>query len=204
MQTKIACLDNLVYELSKLPGVGEKSAFRLAYYILKNRSTYPTELMQSLKNLQDNIRVCPDCYSYTDLPLCAICSNPNRASESICVVEQTSDVMKMESAGSFKGKYHVLGGSISPLHGVSPDDLSLNQLQTRLQKSKGNEQPIKEVILALDADLEGDTTALYIAKLLQDEGVVVSRLAHGIPFGSDIDYIDYRTLGRAFENRVEV
>jgi recombination protein RecR len=135
--------------------------------------------------------------------LCHICKNPQRNNEQICVVEEATDIIGMESSGVFLGKYHVLQGAISPLDGILPEDLRINELVDKI-KTEDGVCKVKEVILALGSDLEGDTTALYLAKLLSSKGVRVTRLAHGVPLGSDIDYIDHRTLGRALENRVEM
>ena len=151
------------------------------------------------------IHLCPECFNYTDRDVCKYCEDLHRQNESICVVEEPSDIMRIESSGAFRGRYHVLHGSISPLEGIGPKDLKIQELFNRIEDGlKGLAPQIKEVILALDADLEGDTTILYITKHLQGKGLKISRIAHGVPIGSDIDFIDDRTMGRALENRVEL
>jgi recombination protein RecR len=205
MLFKIPSIERLIHELSRLPGVGEKSAQRLAYFILKNKDDFPEKLSQALHDLRENVQVCQTCFNYTETSsICEICQSAHRNPRQICIVEEAFDIAKIEAYGKFRGLYHVLGGSLSPLHGVGPENLKIHELISRLQNAKNNGTPVEEVILALDADLEGDTTALFIAKQLEGQGIRVSRLAYGIPFGSDIDYVDNRTLGKAFENRVEL
>ncbi|MCB0347930.1 MAG: recombination protein RecR [Bdellovibrionales bacterium] len=205
MLFKIPSIERLIHELSRLPGIGEKSAQRLAYFILKNKEDFPEKLSLALQSLRTNVSVCKTCYNYTEITdICEVCDSSSRSRKQICVVEEAFDIAKIEAYGKFRGLYHVLGGSLSPLHGVGPDNLKIKELLKRLEASKTDGNPVEEVILALDADLEGDTTALFIAKQLEGQGIRVSRLAYGIPFGSDIDYIDNRTLGKAFENRVEL
>jgi recombination protein RecR len=158
-------------------------------------------LRDALKNVKDRIHECPICFSFTEEEsACFYCSHPNRVSDVLCVVEDPLDIERIESSGVFRGRYHVLHGAIAPLDGIGPEDLQIQSLLRRLEPSGG----IKEVILALDADLEGDTTVLYLAKILKEQGIKTSRIAHGVPIGGDIDYIDFRTLGRAIENRVQV
>ena len=201
----IPALEKLVHELSRLPGVGPKTAQRLAYYILKSKDAYPERLSEALLRVQTEVHSCPECFNYTDRDLCKFCEDPHRISDIICLVEEPSDISRIESSGAFRGRYHVLHGVISPLEGINAKDLKIAELMTKIQKGINDEGPaIKEVILALDADLEGDTTALYLAKTLQGKGVKLSRIAHGIPIGSDIDFIDDRTMGRALENRIEL
>lgn len=197
--SSIPSLDSLVHELTRLPGIGEKTAQRLAYYILRSRPDYTGRLAHALKAVEEKIQFCSDCFSYTEQATCRICSDSMRSHDTICVVEEPFDILKVESAGSYRGRYHVLHGALSPLEGISPDNLKIEELLTRITA-----HPVREVILALDADLEGDTTSLYISKLLANKGIRVTRLAYGMPFGSDLDYIDPRTLGRALENRVEL
>lgn len=205
MSGKINSLDLLIQELTKLPGVGEKSAQRLAYYILRSGRNYTESLIQALHDVQEKIHLCPSCFSYTDRQtLCAICDSMERDRAAICVVEEPSDIFRIETAGVFRGTYHVLHGSISPLEGVRPEDLKIQELLNRIETAQKSAPPIREVIFALNADLEGDTTSLYLAKLLQPQGIKITRIAYGVPFGADIDYIDKRTLGRALENRVEL
>ena len=198
MIANVPSLERLTNELTKLPGVGPKTAERLAYYILRSPEAYNEALREALISVQKNIHECPKCFSYTEEELCRFCSDLERTDEVLCVVESPSDISRLESSGAFRGRYHVLHGAISPLDGIRPEDIRLAPLLERLNNG------VKEVILALDADLEGDTTVLYIAKQLNSRNIKVSRIAHGIPIGGDIDYIDHRTLGRALENRIEL
>jgi recombination protein RecR len=194
----VPSLERLVNELSKLPGIGPKTAQRLAYHVLRSPIAYNDALRAALEKVKEAVRECPRCFSFTENEnLCHYCEDPKRLNNVICVVEDPADIARMDSSGSFRGRYHVLHGAISPLDGILPKDIRIEPLLERIKV-----ESIEEVILALDSDLEGDTTVLYIAKQLQGQNVKVSRLAHGIPIGGDIDYIDHRTLGRALENRV--
>lgn len=199
---KIGALEKLVHQLNRLPGIGPKTAQRLAYQILREPDL-SMGLEEALLLVRDSIQFCSECFSYTDSqsqpPLCHFCADASRRDEVLCVVEEPSDIVRVESSGAFRGRYHVLHGAISPLDSVGPDDLKIRELLERIP-SKG----VKEVILALDPDLEGDTTVLYLAKVLSELGVKITRIASGVPLGSDIDYVDDRTLGRALENRVEL
>jgi recombination protein RecR len=196
----------LVHELAKLPGIGPKSAQRLAYFLLRAQSDSVAALRRALQDVKERVRECPQCFSYTENQgLCQYCSDPHRQSDLLCVVEDPSDILRIESSGVFRGRYHVLQGAISPLEGIGPEDLKIQALFNRIRQSQQEgADPVREVILALDADLEGDTTVLYLAKMLKEMGVSITRIAHGVPIGGDIDYIDHRTLGRAIENRVQV
>ena len=202
----IPALEKLVHELNRLPGIGPKTAQRLAYYILKSKDSYPERLAESLLRIQSEVHTCPECFNYTDRVRCKFCEDPHRNSEMLCLVEEPSDISRIESSGAYRGRYHVLHGVISPLEGITAKDLKINELMARLAASQdeNNEKPIREIIFAFDADLEGDTTALYLTKSLQGKNVKISRIAHGIPMGSDIDFIDDRTMGRAMENRVQL
>lgn len=201
----INALEKLVHELSRLPGIGPKTAQRLAYFILRSEQQYPTRLVDALLRVQAEVHECPRCFNYTDADLCKYCLDPHRSDDSLCVVEEPSDIMRIESSGAFRGRYHVLHGVISPLEGIGPSDLKIQELLNRVNAGLRDDGPaIKEIILALDADLEGDTTILYLAKHLQGKGLKLSRIAHGVPIGSDIDFVDDRTMGRALENRVEL
>ena len=196
---RVPSLDRLIHELKKWPGVGPRSANRWANWLLKISLAEIQQLRQALQDIKTNIKKCPVCLALTEEEsLCYLCSSPSRRKDLICVVEEPFDIVQMEACGKFTGQYHVLHGTLSPLNNINPDDLTIAPLMQKIQT--GN---IKEVILALDADMEGDITALYIGKLMKDHNIKVSRLAHGIPFGGDIDYIDERTLGRALENRVD-
>jgi recombination protein RecR len=217
---KIGSLEKLIHELNRLPGVGPKTAQRLAYHILRTPDL-SDKLQEALKLVQENVHQCAQCFSYTDeAALCRFCRDTHRRQDLICVVEQPSDIVRVESSGVFRGIYHVLHGSISPLDNVGPQNLRIRELLERIEAGiektpvpylvsvQGEEQlvppQITEVILALDPDLEGDTTVLYLAKALQEKQLKISRIASGVPLGSDIDYVDDRTLGRALENRVEL
>lgn len=194
-------LKSLVHELSRLPGIGEKSAQRLAYFLLRKGAGFTDDLVAALRAVQEKVKLCPNCFSYTEeATTCETCSDPRRAKNIICVVESPSDIFKIEASGAFCGLYHVLHGAIAPLEGVRPEDLKINELISRIEQSG----LVNEIILALDADLEGDTTALYLSKILNSRNIKVTRIAYGVPFGSDIDYIDRRTLGKAIENRIEL
>lgn len=201
MLSHVPSLDKLVGELSKLPGIGEKTAQRLAYHILRSSESYTEALKLALTEVQQNIHECPECFSYTEAEVCHFCKDLDRKDDILCVVEDPSDISRIDSSGAFRGRYHVLHGSISPLDGIGPENIRLAPLFERIL-AEGS--PVKEIILALDADLEGDTTVLYIAKQLQGRNIKISRIAHGIPIGGDIDFIDHRTLGRALENRIEL
>ena len=193
----VPSLQALLFELQKLPGVGPRSAQRLAQHILKAGKQDILSLCRALHDLKTKIRKCERCFNFTEeRALCPICEDSHRDSRLLCVVEQPFDVLKVERCGVYRGFYHVLHGAVSPLHKVHPENLTLTALQTRLQKGH-----VKELILALDSDLEGDTTALYIAQMTENASFSVSRLAQGIPFGGDLDFIDERTLSRAIENR---
>lgn len=198
---KIVFLDKLIHEIARLPGIGPKSAQRLTHYILRNQE-YSKELRQALKMVEENIHLCKNCFNYTEKTEneCRICKNLYRSQELICVVEQPEDILQIESSGIYKGLYHVLHGVISPLDGITPDKLKIGELFKRIQSNKS----IREIILAVDSDLEGDTTVLYLNQKLSEQNLKITRLAQGIPMGSDIDYIDNRTLQRALSHRVEI
>jgi len=193
----IPSLQALLFELQKLPGIGPRSAQRLAQYLLKSKEQDIKVLSKALVNLKTKIKKCKECFNFTEEhDLCSICQNPHRNSKILCVVEQAFDVLRVENCGIFKGRYHVLHGSISPLNHMHPKNLTLLELEARIQQSS-----IEELILAIDSDLEGDTTALYIVKKLHKHSIKISRLASGIPFGSDLEYVDDKTLIQAIENR---
>lgn len=198
---KIDALDRLIAELSRLPGLGEKSAQRLAFHILKMKDEMACSLSQALLDLKAQVHNCPRCFNYTDQEFCSICTDENRQSDLLCVVEDAADILRIEAAMPFKGRYHVLQGVLSPLDGIGPDQIRLQELMTRLENEK-----ISEIILALDADLEGDATSLYMTKIIKQNaaGTKITRIAHGVPIGGNLEYVDYRTLSRALENRVEL
>ena len=189
-------LQSLIFELQKLPGVGPRNAQRLAQHLLKTKDQDIKQLSRSLLDLS-KIKKCVQCFNLTqEREFCPICEDTSRNSDLLCVVEQAFDVFRIENCGNFKGYYHVLHGAISPLNHVHPKDLTLKELQIRI-KTKG----VKELILAIDSDLEGDTTALYIMQNFKSLDLKISRLAQGIPFGSDLAFIDDKTLSQAIENR---
>ncbi len=202
MLGKIPSLNKLILELSRIPGVGPKSAQRMAYHLMRTPLSQVEALRESLKAVKLNVKECKQCFAFVEgVDICHICSDLTRRDDLLCIVEDPSDIDRIEGSGVFNGKYHVLHGSISPLDGIQPEDLKIPALLHRLDEP---DSPVKEVLLALDADLEGDTTVLYLAKLLKQRGISAYRIAHGVPIGGDIDYIDHRTLGRAIENRVQV
>lgn len=198
---QLPSFNQLAHELGRLPGIGPKTAQRLAYHLLRASDERIEALKNALTAVKEFVRECPQCHSFTEeLDLCKICSDPHRNQEAICLVEDPADISRIEGSGAFRGQYHVLHGALNPLEGIGPEDLKISSLFDRLNRNPG----IKEVILALDADLEGDTTVLYLAKILREKGLKTTRIAHGVPIGGDIDYIDNRTLGRALENRVQL
>lgn len=190
---------DLIAALGKLPGIGPRSAERLAMHLVQSESSLVKNLAASLVQARDKVRFCSICGALTEQDPCAICSDPRRENHTVCLVERPVDVFSIEKSGSFRGKYHVLGGKISPLNGVEPDDLRIKELEARLGPEK-----ISEVILALSTDVEGDATGYYLAKRLKSEGVQVSRIAYGIPAGSGLEFADEITLSRAMEGRREL
>ena len=193
-------LEDLIDNLCRLPGIGKKSAARLAYHILKQDPPYAHRLADSLYRLHDSIKPCPVCGAFTDQDVCAICSDPGRDGSCICVVEQPQDVYTLMSMGEYRGLFHVLGGVIAPLEGIGPEQLRIASLVKRI----GNGTAVKEVILATNPTIEGDTTALYIQKVLRDIPVEVTRLASGLPVGGDLEYTDKLTLMRSFKGRIKI
>jgi recombination protein RecR len=190
---------HLIAALTKLPGIGPRSAERIALHLVQTDAPAVDKLSHALVEARQKIGLCETCGSLTELGKCGFCQDPRRDSSLVCVVERPVDVFTMEKANSFRGRYHVLGGRISPLNGVQPEDLRISQLEGRLKS-----EPIQEVILALGTDVEGDATAFYLARRLGGGGVRVSRLAHGLPAGSGLEYADEVTLGRALEGRREL
>ena len=192
-------IDRLIEALTRLPGVGKKTASRLAFHILRSSLSDAQELARSILDVKEKIRLCSVCFNLTDDDPCQICQNPNRSSEILCVVEGPNDLMAIENTGEYGGKYHVLHGTISPLEGVGPEDIKIKELIERLKKGK-----ISEVILATNPTVEGGTTALYLTDLVRPLGVKITRIAYGIPVGSEIEYADGMTLLKALEGRREV
>ncbi|MBQ8013036.1 MAG: recombination protein RecR [Treponema sp.] len=195
----MTAIDELTDSFSHLPGIGKKSAGRLVNYILKADSAWIQRFASQLATLQDKIHVCSVCGAWTENDPCSICSNPMRDQSVICVVEQPQDVATIESSHEFSGLFHVLGGVIAPLEGIGPEQLRIAQLLDRVRSGS-----VKEVILATNPTVEGDTTALYIQRLLSEiEGVTVTRLASGLPVGGDLEYADRLTLARSFRGRMK-
>lgn len=187
---------NLYEQLRRLPGVGSKTAMRLAYHIIDMPEGEVQQLAEALSNAKKSIHYCSQCYNLTDGDKCAICSDPSRDSFTICVVEQPQDIAAMERSRGYNGLYHVLHGVLSPLDGVGPDKLRIRELFQRLQQ-----ESISEIIIATNSDVEGEATATYLAQLLKPIGITVSRIAHGLPMGGDLEYADEVTLSKALENR---
>jgi len=191
-------IENAVDEIAKLPGIGKKTALRLALHLLKQEKQDVKELSNALVNLRENTRYCNSCFNISDGDTCDICASHKRDSGVICVVEDTRDVMAIENTSQFFGLYHVLGGVIMPIEGIGPTDLNITPLITRVANSNGE---VKEIILALPATMEGDTTAFYITKKLKELGVKVTSIARGVPVGGELEYTDEITLGRSIMNR---
>ena len=191
-------MEQLIAELSKLPGIGAKSAQRLAFHIISRDPEEVRRLAETMVTARETIRYCKQCWSLTDQELCRVCSDPERDQKTIMVVETTRDMIAYEKTGKYTGVYHVLHGAISPMTGIGPDDIRLKELIERL---KGD---VDEVIIATNSSLEGETTAMYISKLIKPTGIKVSRIASGVPVGGDLEYTDEVTLLRALEGRVEL
>lgn len=189
-------VQDLIDELGRLPGIGPKSAQRIAFYIVQSERVNATNLAQLLLDVRDKVRFCEICGNVSEQAQCAICRDSRRDGALICVVEEAKDVVAIERTREFRGLYHVLGGAISPIDGVGPDDLNIRQLLKRLADGA-----VEEVIVATDPNLEGEATATYLSRLLRDFDLRVTRLASGLPVGGDLEYADDVTLGRAFEGR---
>ena len=192
-------IQDLIDELGRLPGVGPKSAQRIAFHIIQSDRVDVTRLAEVLKTVKERVKFCSICGNISEEELCKICRDPRRDKTSICVVEESKDVLSIEKTREFKGTYHVLGGAISPIDGVGPENLRIKELMTRL-----SETTIGEIIIATDPNLEGEATATYLTRLIKPLGIKVSRLASGLPVGGDLEYADEITLGRAFEGRTNV
>lgn len=189
-------VQDLIDELGRLPGVGPKGAQRIAFHLLQSDPTDVERLVATLTAVKERVRFCELCFNVAEAERCRICQDPRRDPSAICVVEEPKDVVAIERTREFRGRYHVLGGAISPIDGIGPDDLHVRELVARLSDSA-----VEEVIIATDPNLEGEATASYLSRLLKDVGVRVSRLASGLPVGGDLEYADEVTLGRAFEGR---
>lgn len=201
-------IEQLVEQFSKLPTIGRKTAQRLAAYVLKMSREDVVELAEALVAVKDRVQSCSVCFNVTDEDPCPICQSAKRDRSVVCVVEEPNDVLALERTGEYRGLYHVLGGAISPLDGVGPDDLKIRELVARLTQPAGgdgeNSTAVAEVILAMNPNVEGDTTAYYISQLLGSIGVQVTRIARGLPIGGDLEYADEATLSRALEGRADV
>jgi recombination protein RecR len=191
-------LQQLIEEFSKLPGIGRKSAQRLALYLLKQQREDVVRMAKAMVNLKDKIRPCSVCCNITEEDPCAICSSAKRDRNILCVVEEPNDVIALEKTNEFRGLYHVLGGSLSPLEGIGPEDLKVKELLVRIDGT------VVEVILAMNPNVEGEATTIYLTRLLKPLGVAVSRLARGIPVGGDLEFADEATLTRALEGRISL
>ena len=187
----------LVQQLSRLPGIGEKSATRLAFHLIRGNRQQIQELAQALLDATDKIRLCSVCMTMTEADPCAFCTDPRRDAETICVVASPSDLVAIDRGGHFRGRYHVLHGLLSPLEGIGPDDIRLSELVKRL----GGDPPVREVIIATSPSVDGEATAMYIARTLKPLGVQVSRIATGLPVGGELEYSDQATIARALAGR---
>ncbi len=191
-------ISKLIEQLSRLPGIGTKSAQRLAFHIINMPKEQVQQLAGAMTGARENVRYCKECFTLTDQELCPICANTRRNHKQIMVVENTRDLAAYEKTGKYEGVYHVLHGAISPMLGIGPNDIRLKELMQRLQGE------VEEVIVATNSSLEGETTAMYISKLIKPTGIKVSRIASGVPVGGDLEYIDEVTLLRALEGRIEL
>ena len=199
MSTHAEPIERLINELSRLPGIGRKTAARLAFHILRTPRREAQELARAINDVKERIQLCSVCFNLTDRDPCRICSDARRDSEVICVVEEPNDLMAIEGTGDFHGKYHVLHGTLAPLEGIGPEDIKAKELLERLETGR-----VKEVIMATNPNVEGGATALYLTKLIKPLGVKVTRIAYVIPMGGDIEYTDGVTLVKALEGRREI
>ncbi len=192
-------IEKLIESFERLPSIGHKTAIRLAFYILNSTQEETNEFVSSILEAKKNLKYCSICYNISDTDPCQICANAKRDKSSICVVEDVKDIIAMERTHEFKGVYHVLHGSISPMNGIGPDDIKIKELLARLMDGT-----VKEVILATNPRVEGEATAIYLSKLIKPLGIKVTRIAHGIPVGGDLEYTDEITLTKALEGRREI
>ncbi len=192
-------IEQLAEQFAQLPGIGRKTAHRLALYVVKMQREEVVTLARALVNVKDKVRYCSVCSNITEDDPCPICANTKRDRTALCVVEEPTDVLALERKNEFKGLYHVLGGALSPLDGIGPEDLRIKELLRRIESST-----IEEIILALNPDVEGEATTLYVSKLLKPLGLKVTRIARGLPVGTDLEFADEATLGRALEGRIAV
>ena len=192
-------IEKLIESFEKLPSIGNKTAIRLAFYMLNASKEETDSFIKSIQDAKNNLKLCSKCFNISDTDPCDICGNAQRDQSKICVVEDVKDVVAIEKIHEYKGLYHVLHGSISPMDGIGPDDIKIKELLSRLMDGT-----VKEVILATNPKVEGEATAMYISKLVKPMGIKTTRLAHGIPVGGDLEYTDEFTLGKAFEGRTEL
>jgi len=192
-------IDDLIEALTKLPGIGRKTASRLAFYILRSNPSEAQRLARAILDVKEKIRLCSICFNLTDEDPCRICQDERRTQEIVCVVEGPNDLIAIENTGAFSGRYHVLHGTISPLEGVGPDDIKIRELMERIHRER-----VVEIILATNPTVEGGATALYLTDLIKPLGVKVTRIAYGIPMGGEIEYSDGMTLSKALEGRREI
>ena len=197
MEFSSKLLEKAVNEMSQLPGIGKRTALRLVLHLLRQPKEQTALLASALQHMRNDIKFCSSCHNISDTQLCEICSNPRRTGEIVCVVEDVRDVMAIENTSSFKGLYHVLGGKISPMDGIGPNDLNITSLVEKVKEGH-----VKELIFALSSTMEGDTTNFYIYRQVQDLGIVTSTIARGISVGNELEYTDEVTLGRSILNRI--
>ena len=191
-----ASIQNLIKNIAKLPGIGEKTAERLAMHILRGSRQEAERLAHSILNVKDKVKFCTTCFALSDDDICGMCSDPARDSTFVCVVEQPADMVAVEKSGAFRGKYHILSGVLSPMNGVGPEDIRIRELLVRIEKDQ-----VKEVVLATSTNVEGEATASYIAQVLAKYPVKITRIASGVPMGGDLKYVDQVTLKKALETR---
>jgi recombination protein RecR len=189
----------LIQQLTRLPGIGEKTAARLAFHVLRADREYAEALAQALVAVKNETKLCNTCFALTEIDPCPLCRDPRRSDDVICVVEEPADLLAVDRVREFRGRYHVLHGTLAPLDGIGPDELKIQPLLLRLRDGA-----VREVIVATNPTAEGEATALYLAKLLKPLGVLVTRIAHGLPVGADLEYADVMTVGRALEGRREM
>ena len=197
MEFSSKLLEKAVNEMSQLPGIGKRTALRLVLHLLRQPNDQTMQLASALQNMRNEIKFCKSCHNISDTQLCEICANPHRTSDIICVVEDVRDVMAIENTSSFRGLYHVLGGKISPIEGIGPQNLQIDSLVDKVSKGE-----IKELIFALSSTMEGDTTNFYIFKQIEKFGITTSTIARGIAVGDELEYADEVTLGRSILNRI--
>jgi recombination protein RecR len=199
MLDSIPSFARLVAELAKFPGVGQKTAARLAFFILRQPASEAEALAAAIRELKAKVRFCSSCFHITENDPCRLCSDPGRDARLLCIVEEPQDLLAIERSRSFRGRYHVLHGALSPLDGIGPEDLRIRELLLRLKSGQ-----VQEAVVATNFTVEGEATSLYLARLIRPLGIRVTRLAHGIPMGSDLEYVDEATVNRAVEGRREI